>query len=130
MEPNEQSPRVVPRSDEGGQPEAAAIEDHSESDSDGAGSDEGEPPPDLDLERDERGAAAPSPLPPPGSAPAMPVSDMHDNYGAGTMSATMQRNFDSNRNMHEIEEESDDYSYEDTAEKQNTNQVMATNRVQ
>jgi hypothetical protein len=32
----------------------------------------------------------PSPLPPPGSAPAMPVSDMHDNYGAGTMSATMQ----------------------------------------
>lgn len=41
----------------------------------------------------------------------------------------MQRNLKSNRNMHEIEEESDDYSYEDTSEKENTNQIQSSGRV-
>jgi hypothetical protein len=40
------------------------------------------------------------------------------------MAATMQRAFKSNRKMHEIEEESDDYSCEDTSEKENvSNQI-------
>lgn len=38
------------------------------------------------------------------------------------MGAVMQRNIKSNRNMHEIEEESDDYSNEDTGYA-NTNQI-------
>ena len=91
MEPNEQSPRAILRSDEGGQPEAAVIEDHSESDSDdGAGSDEGEPPPDLDLERDERGAAAPSPLAPPPAPPPHSAYAQRRAASSGTDAAGRQ----------------------------------------